>query len=54
MHIEYFTEMDEVLGDSHLIVMKHETEIMYQIVNYVGKNLRILNDILDKVKHLDW
>lgn len=46
--------MDNVLGDSHLIVMKHETEIMYQIINFISNNLPLMNNILDKVKLLDW
>ncbi|XP_065207339.1 mutS protein homolog 5-like [Planococcus citri] len=49
----YCEEMDNVLGDSHLIVMKHETEIMYQIVNFISNNLSLLNNLLDKVKLLD-
>lgn len=47
-------EMDEILGDSHLIVLKHETEIMYQIARYIQSNGSSIARILDKICLLDW
>lgn len=46
-------EMDEVIGDSHLIVLKHETEIMYQIVDYIRDHVTSITTMLDKIKMLD-
>lgn len=46
--------MDEVIGDSHLIVLKHETEIMYQIVDYIRDHVTSITTMLDKIKMFDW
>lgn len=54
IYVVTFTEMDEVIGDSHLIVLKHETEIMYQIVDYIRDHVTSITTMLDKIKMLDW
>ncbi|KAK7571079.1 hypothetical protein V9T40_014683 [Parthenolecanium corni] len=46
-------EMDRQLGDSQLILLKHETEIMYQISKLVRESLPAITKIFEKIRQLD-
>ena len=50
----YFSELDEMLGDTAVDIMKLESQILLRLVQFIQQRIAPLHTLVKKAAELDW